>query len=451
MICILPILIAVSAEAAETFEGYNFYIGDLHVHTGVSADGGSWDLQDCETCGSWRDVADRAKSNGMDFVAVTDHINGPSTSESAYFRQLHVRMVEAHDPDNGFVTIPAAEVHFVGPGGDIGHKNLYLFGDDDKLEDLTLDDVRFNGASTEVEGCDVIWDWMQDFEAEWGKAILIPHHPAPISPMPTDWTCHHETFQPSVEMYSMHGNSLFEGAAYDPPPAGSVEEGTVHHALRVEKYRLGFISSTDNHQSNPGDVCSNNGKYGGGLAIISLPKGESFSRLHLYQAILAHRTYASSGPLLPAVVDYYNNGHLIAGIGDEVSLGDNADLSAEVRVPSAYAAYVTRVMLMTPTAAIDFTEDEAGTWQIALDEVPEWAYPRLHIDGASWYGFECDDGGTSQEERIWFSPTWFISDEVEDTGIDEPIDEGCAGCSAGGAALGVWLIALPVALRRRRR
>ena len=73
--CLLDLWLSV-ALAGETFGDQNFYYGDLHSHTGFSGDGGSADMGNCSgSCGNFADVFTTARDNGLDFVALTDHIN----------------------------------------------------------------------------------------------------------------------------------------------------------------------------------------------------------------------------------------------------------------------------------------------------------------------------------------------------------------------------------------
>ena len=77
----LWLLTIATAPAAELFEGHAFYVGDLHVHSGVSGDGVSSDLNECEPCEALEDLPLNAKNRGLDFVALTDHVNGNFTGE----------------------------------------------------------------------------------------------------------------------------------------------------------------------------------------------------------------------------------------------------------------------------------------------------------------------------------------------------------------------------------
>jgi len=67
-----------AAQGAEFFEGYGFYLGEPHAHTGYSVDGGSSDLRDnCKYCGAFADFMPIARENGLDFVVISDHDTAP--------------------------------------------------------------------------------------------------------------------------------------------------------------------------------------------------------------------------------------------------------------------------------------------------------------------------------------------------------------------------------------
>lgn len=69
--------------AADEFGDYTYYYGDIHVHTGVSGDAGSSDIRCKGDCGAYADTFQSGRDNGLDFMAITDHINGSTTVASA--------------------------------------------------------------------------------------------------------------------------------------------------------------------------------------------------------------------------------------------------------------------------------------------------------------------------------------------------------------------------------
>ena len=201
------------ASASESFGDYMFYAGDPHSHTGVSGDGSASDMgSGCLSCGALADVFEYAAVQGLDWVAFSDHSNddggtrnaGPSDFSDFWETQL------AHDDDaTGLVIVPSAEVWFNIGGSAIGHRNLMMFGDDATLTGFTVFDATPNGdITTEIGTCSAMEAWMDTVTASWGDALLIPHHPYGIAPAPMDWSCHSDTYEPAVEVYSLWGNSL---------------------------------------------------------------------------------------------------------------------------------------------------------------------------------------------------------------------------------------------------
>jgi hypothetical protein len=182
--------------------------------------------------------------------------------------------VRAHnDPWGGFVTIPAAEAAFgTNEGHEYGHKNAYVFDDDDAVQ-LRLADFPSNAT---VRSCDEIWESADTLSAA-GPTLLFAHHPAVRMPMPTDWSCHDQTYEPVVEVISEHGNSLDPATDYH--PVRVYQDGSdVHAALETFGLEVGFVGGTDNHMALPGSVCGLDAMkptlpYGGALTMVALRTG----------------------------------------------------------------------------------------------------------------------------------------------------------------------------------
>ena len=230
------ILLVATAHAGEFFAGYGFYLGDPHVHTGVSADGASSDLNDdCPDCGAFADVMDIARDNGLDFVSISDHVNGQTHATADGFAAVVQATIDGHDPDGGFITLMGAELWFSLSSSMIGHKNLYIFADNAALSKMVLSDMQFDYAQTGVDSCDDIWTWAAEVEAAWGSALLVPHHPAMSGAMTTDWSCHDAKgaarYSPVAEIYSRHGASDWMDAQYDPLWLSYSERGSLGLSL----------------------------------------------------------------------------------------------------------------------------------------------------------------------------------------------------------------------------
>jgi hypothetical protein len=418
----------------EPFGDEVYYFGDLHAHTGVSGDAACAESGTCTgECGSQTEIFDTAKANGLDFVAFPDHTNGDVMADSAEWEALAAEVMAANDPVAGFVTIPAAEIFLEDGTTKIGHRTLLFFGDDTRLSGLTMAEASPNGGESTEVTCSAVWGWLSALQSARGDVLAIPHHPAAQLPMATSWKCHNPAFQPAVEVYSGHGSSLGDGDGYDPLTFES-PTGSVHAALDPARFslQLGFVGGTDRHDTRPGDVCEveqfRDHPYGGGLTAVVLDAGATFDRAAVHDAIVARRTYATSGPQVPVRVTWDVRGHEAGGMGDEIGLEPDFDPTVTVSVPNTFAAYVTDVVLVGPEGETSAAGDGAGNWTAGFGhaDAPAWIYARLELDGEAYYGAgNCEDGGTA-EERVWTSPTWFHRVEDAD-GDGVPALEGdCA-------------------------
>jgi len=411
-------------HAAESFSGRRFYVGDLHVHSGASADGGASDAGlGCpfEACGPIAGVFQAAREAGLDFVSLTDHVNGESASSAYLFETLHRQALAAHDPAGGFVTIPGAELFLLAGGDPLGHRNLYLFGEDDALASFRFEDARFSCGREEIEACENTWAFLEQLEGRFGPLALIPHHPAGRHPMPVDWGCHHPRFAPAVEIYSKHGNGLDPYSGYDTPigPIRAASTGMSAIDPRRHGLRLGFVGATDNHGGLAGAVCEQEirldtgvAKYGGGLTVVVRPEHEPFDRASVYAALTERDVYATSGPLLRVSAEYSAGGARLGEMGDVLVPPPGAGaLDVVVSLPAAQAPLVLAVDVVTPDEALLMEDLGGGRYTLHLEDPPTVHFVRLRLDGAAWYGDAgCDDGGQDTEERIWLSPAWWAPD-----------------------------------------
>lgn len=445
---LLAMLSSVPARGADTFEGLRFAYGDPHAHTGLSGDGGSSDLAGTcrDTCGSTTAMFDNARAAGLDWLAITDHVNGENTANVELYEAMHASVLAADDPDGGFVTVPAAEVWFeLRTGEPIGHRSLLLFGTDEELAPLTLSDLQIDGTrGIRVDDCSDLDTYMTRVSALLGNALLFPHHPAVTRPMPSDWTCVDEVWSPGVEVYSAHGNSLWDGVTFDPPWSGTTGTGTAHYGMDPDGLglQLGFFAGTDGHDSYPGSVCDldpehRNHPYGGGLTVAVLDAGETFDRGALYRAFVERRVYATTGPRVPVVVSYGSGGAKLGGMGETLGLPAGQDLTVEVRVPEEWADYVLSVEVTFPdTTGLDLAPTGVGTWEVTVpaEDVPAFVYPTLTLDGAAIYAEEtCVDGGATSDEHIWLSPS-FLEEAAGDLDGDG-YDVRAGDCHDGDGAI----------------
>jgi len=457
---------AAQAEAAPVeHAGHDYYFGDLHAHTGLSLDGYSEDVgaacPDGYECGSAATVLEDARDlYALDFLALTEHGNGiHAVREADDWNEQLQAVQQADDPSGGFVTIPGVELWLWDGGGAIrDHRNLYLFGDGDQLEGLSLDELlgEPGGPPFTTDDCPEVFDWLAALEQTRGPALLIPHHPAVQPPGATDWTCSDLRFNPAVENYSEHGNSQWPSypGSYDPVvPSAEQRDSTVDRALSPQRYglRLGILGGTDSHDTRPGSVCDidprfagNEVNYGGGLTVAVLPAGAPFDRAAVGEAIRERRTLATSGPRVPVHFEALAGGTVLAAMGEEVVAGEGEEVLFRVSVPLADAPHVAGATLVQPDeATTPMAEVEVGTWEeslVVVDGVV--AYAVVEVDGgAYWAGVTCDDGGDDERELIWTSPIWIDGEAADDDDDDSAAPEDGCGCAAG-AAHGSPLVAL---------
>ena len=411
---------ATIAHGADTFEGYTYYLGDPHLHTGISADGISSDIGDpgaaINDVGSLAGAFELAVENGLDWLALSDHINGSSAAAQEDW-ELGQEMVLAHDAETtGLVLIPAAEYKLSDTSVDWGieHRNLYFFADNSVIQELTWHDLVNGFEDGDITiSCEDLSAWLDDMSASFGDVIFIPHHPANMAP--TNWGCIDPTYTPSVEVYSGWGNAL-GGAlgSWETPTNRPNPDTAVTLAMDDDVWglRFGFWGGTDAHTTLPGDLCINvaeNRVNTGGLTVAMLDSSLEWSRSTLHDAILERRTYATTGPLLPLVLELYSQGELIGELGDEIQPAAGEDVAIQLRLPTEYEQAITDVLLVTPDDLLDFTSHSAGAWNLSLqgDLLPDWFYVAIQIDGLLWYGEDtCDDGGDDQFEWIFATPTW---------------------------------------------
>ncbi len=402
------------ALASDAFDGHRFYYGDPHAHTGLSHDGHSSDVRDgCysgEPCGAFSDVFSTAVSNKLDWVVVSDHVNGGAdyqTTEDEYF-QLISADLNHPDPGGPLLVIPGAEVWFALPDGTrLGHKNLLMFGDPAAIASVALADVSPPGTLADCAG---ITTWMDGFVAQYGDAVLVPHHTMMDTPMPTDWACH-TAYEPATEVYSQWGSSLGGAIDYD-LPYFPYPEGSVAVALDPSGYALqmGFFAGTDGHQTLPGSLCKDVlGGYQvstGGLTIAVLDDGESLDRASLYRAVIGHRTIATSGPRVPMVLTLSDALGDTWGLGDAVALPAGQDLQVAVAVAPDGASGVTAVWFVTPEGDVPMEAVDGTTYAALVPSgaVPAWGYVAVQFDAPS-LGL-CSDGGGRDVEWMWMSPSY---------------------------------------------
>ena len=430
------------AQAAEDFADRLYLFGDIHAHTGASGDGGSSDMGSCvrasdgepAVCGAVSEIGDKAIENGLDFMATVDHVTSvAATTTPENFEQVFAWVNELNAPDEGFITLPGAEIFVELPDGqELGHRSLLFFGTSDSLLDVEMGELQPSGSeSNVVENCAVLTSFMAGLEAKYGPVLLIPHHPGVDKPMATNWSCHDPRWAPVVEAYSEHGSSFDASAGFDAPWSGFVPSGTVRAALDPDGYghRLGLVGGSDNHDTHPGDVCRkdtvlDHHPYGAGLTGVVLDSIDSPGRAEIHEAFTARRTFTTTGPQLPVWVEVHAEGADPVGMGEMLEINAAVDVTVEVQLPEADAWTVQSVRVLTPEDALLMTSISLGEWSLTIpfEELPAYLLVDVAIDGELWFDTPCDDGGVNDVEHIWTSPTWIVStvaDDADDDGFSE--------------------------------
>ena len=228
-----------------------------------------------------------------------------------------------------------------------------------------------------------------------------------------------------TEVYSRHGNSLGETPSWDVPGAGDVSAGYATVAIDPGGYdlSLGFVGGTDSHDTAPGETCARDHMvtshmYGGGVTVAVLDSSETFDRTAIHDAIVDHRTMASSGPMFAVGISYSVDGVEIAGLGEDFTLYEHDSLDLTVTLPADEAGYVDSVEVIGPTDSWTLDSTDATTWSTTLDapDAGGYLYVQVNVDGTAFYGSTCFDGGTDANEYIWASPSRIT---VEDDDLDD--------------------------------
>ena len=453
---ILSLVLTSSLVLADTtYQGNAYYIGDPHQHTGVSGDGESSDLGGCGAveCGSLAAVFELARDNGLDWLALSDHTNGGHEADPDAYTTLLEMALEHDDEATGLVVVPAAELVTATEERGLGHRNLYLFGSDEQLEDLNFYDTRPTEDGLGVTECGDIASWLDGLEDDFGPALLIPHHSNVTTPMAVFFGCFDPVHEVAVEVYSSWGNHLGgELHWWDTPTVGWAEGGDVTHAMAPDDMalRFGFMGGSDAHVTLPGDLCIDIPEHHvgtGGLTIIVAPEEERFDRAAIHQALVEHRSYATTGPMVPLALAYHSAGELVATLGQDIQLTADEDLSLTVSIPDSWTSSVLDVLAIMPNDALSLEPVDDESWSTSLDPgtVPPWIFVAVQIDMAG----SCDDGGDDAYEWLFVSPTWIDVDVPEDTapgdtspGPIHPRSCTCQDCSSSGSNVAGWVTLL---------
>ncbi len=393
------------------------YWGDLHAHHGhtrVLEDGRRVD----ENHAYARDVL------GWDLGCESMKLPPLELGGEALWADLQ-RACEADSEDSRYLAILGFE--WMGDTRGQGHHNVYF---DDCLGILpSHEDIQG------LDGAGGLLERVVAGEQQHGhRAVVIPHASAFTG---FQWQAHDDAHRVAAEVVSGWGDSL-----------EARDRGKVETALALD-HTMGFIGASDNHDGWLGNPLTRIGAPAG-IAAFQAP---ALTRSDVFDALLARRTYATTGARI--IVDV----RAVTASGTEpagtILVSDGPRLRWSVHGTGMLRSVEVRGVTLGQRAEAHTLHSEAPA---ALDH--EGSFTLEGWRGRSWVLWlrvEQEDG-----QLAWSSPTWFTSDCTregasdpdglcaEDTG--RAPQEGCSGCRAARSpALGSMFVGLLAAMSRRRR
>jgi len=341
---------------------YQLYWADLHIHGNLS-----------DGTGTPQDIYHYARNVArLDVSALTEHDHWgylPLEDNDAGWRAVR-RTAERYNQNGRFVTFCGYEW----TNWTWGHQHV-LFADC---------------------GDAVIWSWCNKKSNDplklWKRlagldCITIPHHPGG-GPVPTCWKYYDPTFQPVVEVVSVHGISERmgqPGGIYAPEASGMVQSAL------ARGYRLGMIGSGDTHDGHP--ALGTPDMPPPGLAGIY---AEDLTGQAILDAVRTRRVYATNG--CRAILRFHSGRTPMGGV---IALHDRA-APRRFQITIVGDAPIAQVTMVKNNRDVaDLPGDGflfSRSWQdTAPAESGDYYYARIgQIDGG----------------MIWSSPIWV---EVNDT------------------------------------
>ena len=372
------------------------YWGDIHTHSSYSFDAHPDALSAAQSLEYARYTAK------LDFVALTDHAEGlAKTSWDEIVKQCDL----ANESGN-FVAFAGFEWSYSAGGDGNGHKNVIF-----KDSNVIAYPISSAGNFAVTHPND-LWESLSGYEY-----ITIPHHTALAQTtagnfMYTDWSYVYSENQPLVEIYSVHGNSEVAGVEESLIPflAESSVESALMHWLNTGDpgYKLGIVASTDNHLGKPGSVeelpenltHGDHGYTGGLVAVYASSK----TRADIFDALVAKRTYATSGPRIELSFSA-SNGASTVMMGETLNCrtGDSVQLNI-----TAYGdtAAIDKIQLIRNGVVI--REEPSSTLTVTENVIDDRAYYKVKVFQVPTLRWD----NKMIAERAWSSPIWV---EVEHT------------------------------------
>ncbi len=318
------------------------FYGELHGHTLLSVDARQSGSTGPEEYYPYaRDIA------GLDFAALTEHDSPNGISDNPDLWRYVCELADEHHEPGRFVTFKA----FEWTSGEGHHEALRdmlgldkaRFHDDDSVwghrnvffPTAEVPEYLISHRDAHADEPRELWEYVRKYDA-----LAIPHHPLG-GPVPAfKWEAYDADVEGIVELYSAHGNSEKLGARYQLyNPYTEEEVGTKHGVLDALDmgHTFGVIGATDTHMGWGGNGTTRpdaakpeqlvdflqerypdgGGDAGGGLAGVY---AEELTRASLWEAFLARRTFATTGPRMVAWLEA--EGTFMGGIGESAGTVD---------------------------------------------------------------------------------------------------------------------------------
>lgn len=466
--CAAALFLGAATARAQDNPTTRILFGDLHVHTTYSPDTktgfGTGPLKDpgyaCRA----------ARAQGLDFVAITDHDFGLTASNWTDTQTL----VNAQYQPGQFTTFLGYEWTSTSSyvyQKDTGAREVYLEGYGHRCVIFRTADVPgevFRYTDPRYDTPEELWGALAAWKAGAAgrDALTIPH--TPMEDVITevtdnrerhldstvDWSHVNAEFQRLVEVFSKHGSSEgFDGV--DPAtvsaqmavlqdPASTPQQRqevlqrfylpvhsyatwpqhSVQYALGLwrgappadrEKYRLGLIADTDDHQAAPGSVAETDTtivwQANGGVVAVHATDN---TREAIFEALRARRVYATSGPRIRLWLDASTDRGSCT-MGGSVTAGAAPTLVMRAipdGAPRIEAFEIVKdgrlVATVAPTAALNAF---SATWTDPQFTGDACYYVRA-LQGATTTYYSVNFGSNqhlepySLRERAWSSPVW---------------------------------------------